>query len=38
MRITAKIDSFGYFTNGHSMEKLTKIEIQNDSLYFDFDF
>jgi len=33
-----KIDSFGYFTSGRSIEKLTKIEIDNDSLYFEFEF
>jgi len=34
----SKIDSFGYYTSGRSMEKLTKIEIDNDSLYLDFEF
>ena len=33
-----KSQDFGYYTNGYPIEKLTKIEIEKDTLKFDFVF
>jgi hypothetical protein len=33
-----KIKDFGYYTNGYPSEKLTRIEIEQDTLKFDFEF
>ena len=31
-----KLKVFGYYTNGNSMEKLTKIDIRQDTILFEF--